>query len=287
MSALLFRPFDLGNWFALGFTAWLATLGESGEFSANFSVPREASSDEAIAAFLREHFAIVATGAGLVLVFGLAMALVLLWVKSRGKFMFLDNVLNNRRLIAEPWRRFRAAGNSYFRWTLVLILVVVVVIASLAGTGIAIAWPAIRLRSFDQSALLSILITGPLLLLTGIATGYVALFLDNFIAPLMYRYHLTATTAWRAFRRLLGRYPGAFIVYGLFVYVLVMAATMALLLGGCVTCCCGFIVLAIPYLGAVLMLPLTVFFRLYSVEFLKQFGPEWNVEAPDAPPPLP
>ena len=30
MKDLLFRPFDLGRWLAIGFTAWLATLTEGG-----------------------------------------------------------------------------------------------------------------------------------------------------------------------------------------------------------------------------------------------------------------
>ena len=30
MKCILFRPFDMGKWFILGFTAWLATLFEGG-----------------------------------------------------------------------------------------------------------------------------------------------------------------------------------------------------------------------------------------------------------------
>ena len=30
VKLLLFRPFDLGKWFAVGFCAWLATLGQRG-----------------------------------------------------------------------------------------------------------------------------------------------------------------------------------------------------------------------------------------------------------------
>ena len=30
VKQMLFRPFDIGKWFVIGFCAWLATLGESG-----------------------------------------------------------------------------------------------------------------------------------------------------------------------------------------------------------------------------------------------------------------
>ena len=33
VKLLLFRPFDLGKWFTIGFCAWLATLGQQGGFN--------------------------------------------------------------------------------------------------------------------------------------------------------------------------------------------------------------------------------------------------------------
>jgi hypothetical protein len=35
----------------------------------------------------------------------------------------------------------------------------------------------------------------------------------------------------------------------------------------------------IPYLGTVLMLPILVFERSYSLYYLAQYGPEWDVFA--------
>jgi len=46
-----------------------------------------------------------------------------------------------------------------------------------------------------------------------------------------------------------------------------------------VTCCCAGIVLVIPYIGVVLMLPLLVFKRAYSLHFLSQFGSDYDVFA--------
>ena len=49
---------------------------------------------------------------------------------------------------------------------------------------------------------------------------------------------------------------------------------------GMMTCCIGFIVLAIPYIGAVILLPIAVFFRLLGLEFLRQFGSQYDLMLP-------
>jgi hypothetical protein len=50
----------------------------------------------------------------------------------------------------------------------------------------------------------------------------------------------------------------------------------------CLTCC----IVAIPYVGSVILLPLTVFMQAYPLYFIEQFGPTWNVFSPAKPPPL-
>ncbi len=44
-----------------------------------------------------------------------------------------------------------------------------------------------------------------------------------------------------------------------------------------ITCCIGGCFMAIPYIGAVIMLPISVFFRAYSLEYLSQYGEEFRV----------
>jgi hypothetical protein len=55
---------------------------------------------------------------------------------------------------------------------------------------------------------------------------------------------------------------------------------MIMLMGMCVTCCLA----GLPYLGTVFFLPLFVFARSYSLYFLRQFGPQYNLIA-ELPPP--
>jgi len=49
-----------------------------------------------------------------------------------------------------------------------------------------------------------------------------------------------------------------------------------------VTCCIAGCFLAIPYVGTVLLLPVLVFQRAYSLHFLAQFGPAYDVFPPAA-----
>ena len=53
------------------------------------------------------------------------------------------------------------------------------------------------------------------------------------------------------------------------------------------TCCIAGCLLVLPYLGTVLLLPVLVFRRSYSLCYLAQYGGEYDVFAPpSAPPPL-
>jgi len=114
----------------------------------------------------------------------------------------------------------------------------------------------------------------------------VELLLSNFVVPVMYRGDLTATAAWRRFLPLLGSRFFRFVLYGLFLFVLLLGVVATVIVAGCATLCCGFVLLAIPYVGSVLLLPVSVTYRAYGPEFLAQFGPEWSV-FPSAPAPAP
>ena len=48
---------------------------------------------------------------------------------------------------------------------------------------------------------------------------------------------------------------------------------------GCMTCCIGFLILMIPYIGTVVLLPMYVTFRGLDLEFLAQFGEEYDLVA--------
>src|SRR6185503_4909157 len=60
------------------------------------------------------------------------------WISSRGRFIFLDNVARERAAIVEPWRRFKRIGNSLFVWRLVFNTVVLMIAGAIAVPFLAV-----------------------------------------------------------------------------------------------------------------------------------------------------
>ncbi|MBL7075934.1 MAG: DUF4339 domain-containing protein [Kiritimatiellae bacterium] len=297
MVLILFQPFEIGKWFALGFCAWLASLGESGgSFNtgsggsgggggdSDFSVDGMLTGMEEAWAPVREFFQQyggIVIGLVVVLVLiGLAAGIVFLWLRSRGKFMLLDNVLRNKAEVTEPWQTWKQHANSLFRWSLGYGIICLVITLGL----LALAWPlvikpCVEARAYVPEMAGGIAMIILLFLVFGTVTFYISRFLNDFIIPIMYRHDLTATEAWRKFLGLYHSNSGRFLTYGLFMLVLQMCAGMAILAAILVTCFIAGCLMGIPYLGAVLLLPVTVFFRLYGVEYLAQYGGDFVVGA--------
>jgi hypothetical protein len=69
-------------------------------------------------------------------------------------------------------------------------------------------------------------------------------------------------------------------LYCLFWIVLALATVVVTCLATCATCC----IAAIPYVGTVILLPIFVLLRSFSLLFLRQFGTEYDVWAEFVPP---
>ena len=98
------------------------------------------------------------------------------------------------------------------------------------------------------------------------------MFLNNFVIPIMYKNSCLVLEGWRRFLQLFRENAGSFLLYGLFLFLLHMVVIIFVVIAGIFTCCIGFILLIIPYINAVILLPISYTFRAYSVEFLEQFG---------------
>ncbi len=296
MVLILFRPFDIGKWFALGFSAWLASLGEGGgsfnpgsggggsggggdeKVTVDGMLTGMEEACAPVRDFFQQYGGIVIAVIVVAVVIGVALGIVLLWLRSRGRFMLLDNVLRNQAEVTEPWRIWRQHANSLFRWSLVYGIICLVITLGLLG----LSWPlvikpCVEARAFVSASLGGIATIILLFLVFGMITFYIGRFLNDFIMPIMYRHDMTATEAWRKFLGLYHENIGRFLVYGLFVLVLQMIAGMAILAAVLGTCFVAGCLMGIPYLGAVLLLPVTVFFRLYGVEYLAQYGGDFVV----------
>jgi hypothetical protein len=220
-----------------------------------------------------------------VVVVGVAIGLLLTWLKSRGTFLFLDGVVHNRAAVVEPWREYAREGNSLFRFLFLFGLACFLGFLAIIGGAAVLALPDIRARQFGASASTALAVGIPLLMLFFLAAGVLHLFLFDFVVPIMYLRRQGVMRSWGDFyRSILVEHPGALVLYVLF--QVVMGFVLAVLT---VLFCCGSLCLALlPYLGTVITLPLSVFRRAYPLLFLEQFGPEWQIiPGPGKPSSLP
>jgi hypothetical protein len=119
----------------------------------------------------------------------------------------------------------------------------------------------------------------------------------SFMVPVMYRRRCRAYEAFCAALSLIAAHPGEILLYCLFLVVLAIAIGLVSCLAICATCC----IAALPYIGTVILLPVFILFRSFSLVFLRQFGQDYDVWAgfmpseflpilsgtPFAPPPTP
>jgi len=116
--------------------------------------------------------------------------------------------------------------------------------------------------------------------------SYISLFLEEFVVPIMYLRRCRAIPAWREFSGLFKAHRGAFILFGLFAFLLSIVFGILLLTGTLATCCLLLLLLALPWINAVVLLPVSVWWRAFSLEFLRQAGADYDLWLIPPPPPL-
>lgn len=274
MVGALFRPWRPAVWFTVGFGAWLAGLTSCGTGTTAFNPGGGGGGGEGfeeVARAVREHlFLVLAVGIPLLL-FCVAVAVLLLWLSSRGHLVFVDNVARGRAAVVAPWSENASLANSLFWWRLGFAAVCLLAFA-LTVTPLFVALA----RGGDEPPLWILFIIVPLMLLfVGVAL-LVGLYLRDFVVPIMYRQRLQALAAWGRFLQLFRRHPGSFLLYALWILLLTVGIGIAITIVGCLSCCVGWLLLALPYLGTVLLLPVLYTYRAYSLELLARLGPEYD-----------
>jgi hypothetical protein len=295
MKRTLFHPFDIGKWFALGFCAFLANLlnggGGGGAFRGfandrgTMKLPDIRQFPERASEWLQAHpFWAVVILAGIL--FFICLMVLLTWLSSRGAFMFLDNVVQNRHLVAQPWRQYKNQGNSLFLWRIGFGIVVAVLMIPM----LALVVIQLMVHAVDPAVPLNFLILvgiGLLWFAGSLIVAYISLFTTSFVVPIMYKYDWRILQAWHAFLPVLQNHFIHFILYGLFVLLLYIGVIITVVVAGCASCCIGFIVLAIPYINSVVLLPVHFTLRTFSLEFLAQWGSDYALFINNAPPSSP
>jgi len=280
MKRILFQPFDLKKWFIIGFAAWLANLGRGGG-SFNYQFNRREEVQKVNEAISQIPHPILVLGVSFLILFVLAAIVLFTWLRARGGFMFIDCIVKNRAAIAEPWREFRKEGNSYFLFSLVVSFVFIIFAALLVLPLIILAIKGryyfnLHRDRLDLSVLLAIAGWVFVVLLVIIAWVLIA----SFMLPVMYRRRCRAYEAFCAALSLIAAHPGEILLYCLFLIALAVATGLISCLVICATCC----IAALPYIGTVILLPVFVLFRSFSLVFLRQFGADYDVWVGFIPP---
>ena len=271
MKKILFQPFELKKWLVIGFAAWLANLGAGGGGIGNFNYPdnrREGAQkfNEAIGQIPQP---VLITGICVLICVVLLLVVLFAWLRARGRFIFVDCIVRNRAAIVEPWKQFRAEGNSFFLFSLLAVLVVIAVIVI---AGLVLIVPFIPWHGQAQPGV-AFWIGFSLLVFVAVCLAFVWALVSRLMIPIMYRQRCPARLAFCQVVNLVSSHPGPILLYVLFLLLLAVAAVTIGCAVTCATCC----IAAIPYVGTVILLPIPVTLGAFSLLFLRQFGPDYDV----------
>lgn len=299
---ILFKPFDIGKWFVLGFCAFLATLGQgsfnppsnnwTGSGTGGGKGPEPDEVIREILDWIQQHLDWLLIGViGAFLLF-MAVTALFSWLASRGKFMFLDGLASNQARVVLPWKVYRHLGNSLWGFTFALSVLSKLCGVGILALGVYLAWDDIVTQDFGQQAMIGIAVTVGLMILLIITHMVLNAVLVDFVVPTMYLRNMGVMPAWGVVRNeILNDHMGTVVLFFTMKILLSVMIGVIATVATCLTCC----ITAIPYLGTVILLPLIVFVRCYALCFIEQFGDQWVIftyeTSPDAyqgpPPPNP
>src|SRR5215469_1204502 len=327
VKMMLFRPFRFTTWVKLGFIGWLAGAGTSMNF--NFNAPSLPAQDgggaagnagEVFRTFLHEHLLLIVC----MVAFLIGVALLLVYLSCRFRFILFDSVLRADAQIGRGWRLYGLQAQRYLGFLVLFMVILWVSLALVVGLPL---WHAYKTGVFGSSnpfpALLRIFL--PLLLVVVLlvfVSAIVASLANDFIVPLLALEEFTLGDAWSALKRLVSAEPGAFAGYlgmklllalgsGILVGVALVLAFVLLLIPGALIAVAGYAVakalgpgvglllVAIGIFVGVLVVitlfllataPVAVFFTAYAVYFFGGRYPRlgsllWPEPMP--PPPAP
>jgi hypothetical protein len=298
-------PFRLDRWLPLGFVTFLDHCGRSGGgpggtgrfpgSSPGSSGSGGESAAEAIGSakeWIGEHMVVIVAVSAIALVVLVTLLAVILWINSRGVFMYLDNVASGRFDVVRPWREHADKSWSYFGWSFGVSLIAFLGVLAMAGLGI---WFGIMLFMSGPNPLpiLGLITLVLVFIVFVVALNLFSVLLHDFAAPLQMKLAIPCGQALRVAWGLVRANLGTFVVYVLLKIVFAIVSAICGLLAGCFTCCLGFL----PVVSHTLLQPLHYFERAWSLCLLRQAGfdlfpvappPPYPPEAlSPAPPPLP
>lgn len=322
-NKICFKPFKLNKWLKLGFINLLIGGGASGGGSgggSNFNLGNSGKTSQPpeivqkIIIWCKDNQSIVIAGISILVLLFIGIILLFTWLASVFNFIFLDNVIQNKALIKEPFHRLKPKGWSYFWWNIGFGLIV------LFTLGVAVGLPILLLIwSKPPGVIIAFgviyLITAFLAIIT--TSAVIGILTRDFILPVMYLENLKILAAWKKYIPTLKTHIGQTVIYLLLKIVVGIAAVIAagfvsiimlivcgiplgilVLLGVLIAMAIGatwnivtialvaiagiVVILGFVYIFSCLMMPVEVFRRTFALLFLGECQNEW-VSLPDLP----
>lgn len=278
---LLF-PFDLNVWFAVGVTV----LAEScaGPPSFNLQIPggnfggggSGVEAQNAIAELLGNPIVIALIIAGLGV--GLVLAVVGQWLGSRGTMMFIRSVATLDTGLGDNWNAAEKPATSLFWFQLAMMAIGLVPL--LFGLG-AVAISSQMFTNFDGPVMAVIVLAGLAFLVVALVLSVVGSFTRNIVAPLMWRFDLSAVDGWKLLQRIAAQgNTGQLALFLLLRVVIGFAMGIVTMIVGLVTCCIGLL----PLVNQILFAPLHVWERSFGLAAVESLGPDFSMFTATAPP---
>ncbi|MEZ4238715.1 MAG: hypothetical protein R3F59_21700 [Myxococcota bacterium] len=272
---VLFDPFDGAKYVGLAFCVWLSQVGSVAGNSSSWSARNRGGNGSGspfdphfwkqVTDFLQQWGALLVAGGLLLLVVGIAVWALLTFLQSRGLFMTIDNLVNDRGAVQAPWSAWAAEADALFRFRLSVGLAagaVGLAAAGLAGFGVWLTWTGVP----DGTHLGLLVVAGAISGAAALAAALADWSATEFVAPLMYVRRYGVADGFRDLRAMLGADLGGFLVYVLLKVVAGLGVGFLTVALTCMTC--GLTLL--PFLGTLILLPLFVFLRTFALAFVAQ-----------------
>ena len=263
-------PFSFVGWVTLGFVSLLESCGSgsSGGIQnpggTSRSIEDPVKMVEAAFGWIATHMILFVS----VLMLLMVVSLIVMWLRSRAIFVYIDDVASGRFDLIRPWGEHGAHADSFFLVSLVVqgasfILMVLV----LGLGGFFVLWAKANNWAGGAIALVVIPIAF-LFALSVLVAAILSMVLRDFIAPLQITRNAGAKEAGSVFLSMFSANPGLLIGYAILKLVVSIAMGLVILIGGCMTCCLGLL----PLVNQTLFQPIYFAERAWSLKLLAQMG---------------
>ncbi|MBO7655157.1 MAG: DUF4339 domain-containing protein [Kiritimatiellae bacterium] len=266
-----FRNSSAARWFSIGFCAWLAS------FSFKINGRMFENTAKLNPEWINNH---LLSPKGLIIagVLGgvwLAFVILFAWLKSCGEFMFIHRWYHPDAKLNESWAVAQKLGQSVWRFRLTVLLCSIAISLPIIFQGWRIAICPLWQAGWKWESIAPVLpitiLLGCMLCLVGLIVSMLMELLSDFVEPVMYSRQISVCAAWRAAFSLCNKHPLSVICFYLVKMGAAFLCALALILLIICTLLLAIIPLMLPYLGAVLLLPVSYLFRGYAICYLRQW----------------